>query len=96
MACAEPFDEDADLFSKRLTIELGPDAHHEPDPRDIWYLNLIHFTNDIAKPDELVDWVADRRRTLIGTTTIAAPELVRADHHAGPRPHMRLEVMRAL
>jgi hypothetical protein len=96
MACAVPVDGDADLFSDRLGAELGPDARHEPDRRDIWYLNLLHFTTDIAKPAELIDWVAARRQTLIGTTTIAAPELVRADLHSGPRPHMRLEPVRAL
>ncbi|WP_134120444.1 hypothetical protein [Kribbella kalugense] len=96
MACAEPLDENADLFSKRLTTELGPDAHHEPDPRDIWYLNLLHFTTEIAKPDALIDWVAARRRTPIGTTTISSPELVRSDYHPGPRPHMRPGGVRAL
>lgn len=96
MACAEPLDATADHFSARLATELGPDARHETEPRDIWYLNLLHFTTDIARPDELIDWVASRRHTLIGTTAIAAPELVRADHRPGPRPHMRLERVRAL
>lgn len=96
MACAESLDANADLFSDHLTAELGPDARHEPERRDIWYLNLLHFTTDIARPTELIEWVAARRRTTVGTTTIDAPELVRADHHAGPRPHMRLELMRAL
>jgi len=94
MACAKPLD--PFLFSSRLTTELGPDAWYEPEPRDIWYLNLLHFTTDIAKPDELIDWVAARRHLAVGTTTIAAPELVRADHHAGPRPHMSLTPVRAL
>ncbi|WP_432882871.1 hypothetical protein ACQPYH_40470 [Kribbella sp. CA-245084] len=96
MACALPVDGGADLFSDHLTAELGPDARHEPERRDIWYLNLLHFTTDIAKPDELIDWVAARRHTTVGTTTIGVPELVRADHQPSPRPHMRLEPVRAL
>jgi hypothetical protein len=96
MACAEPDTPDADLFSTRLTTELGPDAGHETSPRDIWYLNLLHFTTEIARPDELIDWVAARRHTSVGSTAIAAPELVRADHQPGLRPHMRLECVRAL
>lgn len=96
MACARPLTPDADLFSARLAAELGPDARHEPTPRDIWYLNLLHFTTDIASPQALIDWVAGRRHTVVGTTIIAAPELVRADHHPGPRPYMRLQPVRAL
>lgn len=94
MACAEPLG--PELFSARLTTELGPDASHETKPRDIWYLNLLHFTTDITSPQGLIDWAAARRHTVVGTTTIAAPELVRAEYHPGPRPYMRLEPVRAL
>jgi hypothetical protein len=96
MACAESLDANAGLFSKRLTTELGTDAYYEPNPRDIWYLNLLHFTSDIAKPDELIDWVAQRRGTTVGTTTITGPELVRSDYRPGLRPHMRSVDVRAL
>ncbi|WP_350280723.1 hypothetical protein [Kribbella sp. HUAS MG21] len=89
MACAEPLDASADAFSDHLATELGPDTWFEPEPRDIWYLNLLHFTTAIDRPALLVDWVTARRSTPIGTTTITAPDLVRSDHHPGPRPHMR-------
>jgi hypothetical protein len=89
MACAEPVDTTADTFSDHLTHELGPDASHEPTRRDIWYLNLLHFTEDIAAPDALVEWVTRHRSTPLGTAHIDAPDLVRSAHHPGPRPHMR-------
>jgi hypothetical protein len=96
MACAVPLDSQADLFMDRLAAELGPDAWHEwPDGRrDIWYLNLIHFTTDIAKPEALLDWVAAHRSTYLGEATIPVAELVRFHHiPAPPRPHMRPEVL---
>ncbi|MFI5690678.1 hypothetical protein ACIA58_02470 [Kribbella sp. NPDC051586] len=96
MACAESLDANADVFSDRLATELGPDAWYEPDRRDIWYLNLLHFTTGIARPTELIDWVAAHRCTPIGTTTIPTAELVRSDHHQSARPHMRPEAVRAL
>ncbi|WP_427888429.1 hypothetical protein ACQHIV_34550 [Kribbella sp. GL6] len=90
MACAEPLDPAADTFSDRLTTELGADAWYETARRDIWYLNLLHFTGDIARPGELIDWVASRRATPYGTVAISNPELVRAELTTGHRPHMRL------
>jgi hypothetical protein len=89
MACAEPMDAGADTFSDRLTTELGPDAWFERERRDIWYLNLLHFTTDILNPAALITWVTAHRTTPLGTTTIPAPSLVRSVHHPGPRPHMR-------
>ncbi|NUR99913.1 MAG: hypothetical protein HOV67_32230 [Kribbellaceae bacterium] len=96
MACAEPTTASADVFSNYLTTELGGDGWYESEPRDIWYLNLLHFTGDIADPAALIDWVGGHRTTSFGTVTVDAPELVRADHEPGPRPHMRLEAVRAL
>jgi hypothetical protein len=93
MACAEPLDDAADRFSDRLTSELGPDAWYEPDRRDIWYLNLLHFTEDIAHPEDLITWTKSHRTTLLGTTTIPAAALVRSDHCPGPRPHMRPTIL---
>ena len=89
MACAEPLDSAADTFSDHVTHELGPDAWYETERRDIWYLNLLHFTGDIADPDALIEWVTDHRTTSLGTVHIEAPELVRSEYHPGPRPHMR-------
>jgi hypothetical protein len=89
MACAEPLDAAADTFSDHLTTELGPDAWFERERRDIWYLNLLHFTDAIAYPEDLITWVKSHRSTPIGTTAIAEPELVRSDHHPGSRTHMR-------
>ncbi|TCC11016.1 hypothetical protein [Kribbella soli] len=88
MACAEPLDAAADAFSDHVTHELGPDAWYETERRDIWYLNLLHFTDDIAAPDALIEWVGDRRTTSLGTMLIEAPELVRSEYRPGPRPHM--------
>ncbi|TCC37218.1 hypothetical protein [Kribbella sindirgiensis] len=88
MACAEPVDAAADTFSDHVTHELGPDAWYETERRDIWYLNLLHFTGDIAAPDVLIEWVGDRRATPLGLVQVDAPELVRSEYRPGPRPHM--------
>ncbi|MGZ0150664.1 hypothetical protein ACXJJ3_26640 [Kribbella sp. WER1] len=90
MACAEPVGPAAGTFSDRLTTELGADAWYETERRDIWYLNLLHFTGDITRPAALIDWVAARRATPYGTVAVHTPELVRAELTTGPRPHMRL------
>lgn len=79
MACAVPLDAQADLLMDRFAEELGPDGWFE-NPygrRDIWYLNLVHFTSHIASPQHLIDWVAERRRLDVGQTAITAAELVR-------------------
>jgi hypothetical protein len=88
MACAEPLDGAADTFSDHVTRELGPDAWYETERRDIWYLNLLHFTGDIAAPDALIEWVAGRRSSPLGTVQVEVPELVRSEYRPGPRPHM--------
>jgi hypothetical protein len=96
MASAVPLDPQADLLMDRLATELGPDAWFElpHGRRDIWYLNLVHFTGDIPNPERLIDWVAARRSTYLGEATISTAELVRF-HHAPtpPRPYMRPEVL---
>lgn len=93
MACAFSLDANADDLLDRFTVELGPDDWFERPHgrRDIWYLNLLHFTTAIAQPEKLIDWVAAHRTAEFGEVTIPAPELVRFRHFAGPRPHMRPE-----
>jgi hypothetical protein len=62
--------------------------------RDIWYLNLLHFTTGIANPTALIKWVAARRSVHLGEATIAIAELVRFHHVPEPRrPFMRPEVL---
>jgi hypothetical protein len=91
MACALPTDAQADLFLDTFAEALGPDGWFEhPDRRDIWYLNLLHFTTDIADPQALIDWVASHRTTDLGTTITPTAELVRFHHSPDPRrPFMR-------
>ncbi len=98
MACAFPLDANADALMDRFAAELGPDAWFERPHgrRDIWYLNLLHFTTGITHPEKLINWVAARRTTELGEVAILAPELVRFRHCAGPRPCMRPEIVRAL
>lgn len=98
MACAVPTDPTADAFMDRLALELGRDAWFERPHgrRDIWYLNLLHFTTDITAPHDLIDWVAARRCEPIGEVSIPAPELVRFGYSGGTRPQMLPEALRAL
>lgn len=79
MAAAVPADGQADELLVRFTEELGADAEDRLKRRDIWYLNLLHFADDIADPEGLVRWVDARRNLLIGSVTIGACDLVRWD-----------------
>jgi hypothetical protein len=98
MACAVPLDAQADLLMDRFAEALGPDGwfEHPHGRRDIWYLNLLHFTSHIASPEHLIDWVAERRRLDVGQTTISTAELVR--FHYCPDisgPFMRPQLLEA-
>jgi hypothetical protein len=90
MACAVPLDASADDFMDRLTTELGPDGWFERPHgrRDIWYLNLLHFTTSVTHPEKLIGWVAGHRRTELGEVRITGAELVRFRYCSGPRAHM--------
>ncbi len=91
MAAAEPVDDVADAYMDRLALELGPDGWFERPHgrRDIWYVNLLHFTGDIPEPRKLIDWAAERRTKELGELRIPAAELVRFQLVGGQRPHMR-------
>lgn len=96
MAAAVPLDAQADLFMDNLRYELGPDNWLElpHGRRDIWYLNLLHFTTDIPDPKRLIEWVQAHRHTSLGQVTINQTDLIRYRHSPdGPRPHMRPEAL---
>ena len=66
MVCAEPVDETATELAQALAGELGPDGWLEEDfNRNIWYATLVHFAGPIDDPRALVDWVQQRRETLV-------------------------------
>jgi hypothetical protein len=96
MAAVVSLDDQADRLLDRLAEELGPDAWLE-EPygrRDIWYVNLLHFTTDIPRPQALIDWVTTHRTHSAGTETIPSVELVRFHHAPHPeRPYMRPELL---
>jgi hypothetical protein len=96
MAAVAALDDQADRLLDRLAEELGSDAWLE-EPygrRDIWYVNLLHFTTDIPNPQPLIDWVTTHRHHSAGTETIPTVELVRFHHAPHPeRPYMRPEVL---
>lgn len=94
MACAVPVDDGADQFMDTLKEELGQDAWLEAGfRRDIWYLNLLHFANDITCPDRLIEWVKARRDLDLGVAHADRAHLVRYryDDRDG-RPFMRPEI----
>jgi hypothetical protein len=95
MASAVALDDNASLYMARLGEELGPDDWHERDyGRNLWYLNLLHFTTDIPDPEPLITWVKTHRNTSFGQVTIPTAELVRFHHTPPPsRPYMRPEVL---
>jgi hypothetical protein len=94
MAAAKPADEEADRFMDALKEELEQDAWLEADfRRDIWYLNVLHFANDIAYPDRLVEWVKERRDLDLGVAHADRAHLVRFRYDDGDgRPFMRPEI----
>jgi hypothetical protein len=91
MASAEAVDSTADDYLDRFAEELGPDGWFERPHgrRDIWYVNLLHFTGEIPDPAKLIDWVAERRRLEPTEVVVPATELVRFRLVGGDRPHMR-------
>ena len=93
MATAET--RDGWRFMEVLAQELGEDGWFEAGfVRNIWYLNLLHFTSDLPAPAALVDWVAARRVLDLGRTTCPTAYLVRFDHDAGgPFAAMRPAVL---
>lgn len=94
MAAALPADDQADQLLIRFAEELGSDADGRLELRDIWYLNLLHFTDEIADPEGLVRWVDARRAVFIGSVTIGACDLVRWDaEKVADRYEMRPSVL---
>lgn len=78
MMCAEPTDETATGFAQALAGELGPDGWLEEDfHRDIWYATLVHFAGPIDEPQALVDWVQQRRETLVAQADFDTAQLIR-------------------
>lgn len=76
MAAAEPVGPGAAGFASALEAGLGEHGWFETGfDRAIWYANLVHFTGPIARPRELVDWVAGRRFRDLGVVE-GRPELL--------------------
>ena len=76
MAAAVPDGPGAGRFAQALADELDEHGWYEAGfDRAIWYANLVHFTGPIARPQELVDWVADRRHLELGVVE-GRPELL--------------------
>jgi hypothetical protein len=73
MACAYPVDDTAETLAANLKDAIGRNQWSE---RDIWYANLVHFAAAIYRPQELVDWVAARRRLDLGFARIDDVRLV--------------------
>lgn len=91
MACAEPADDQAFAVMDQLEDELGDDAWFEKrfGPRDIWYVNLLHFTGPVTDGPALVRWVEARRQLDLGETVLNTLSLARFELGGGDVPGMR-------
>ncbi len=91
MATAEPVDGRAFTTMDVLEDELSADAWYEQQfgQRDIWYVNLVHFTGPVREPEALVDWVESRRTLGLGTVELATLSLVRFELSQDDVPGMR-------
>ncbi len=77
MASAQPIGSGADDFAAALADELGPLGWYEVGfDRSIWYANLVHFTEAVAAPEALVDWVRQRRALDLGVIEVPAAEIL--------------------
>lgn len=77
MLCASPVSAAIERFACALATALGDDAWFEATlRRDIWYSNLVHFTEPPRAPQALVEWVAARRRLDMGFSLHTHAELV--------------------
>jgi hypothetical protein len=78
MACATQVDGSADRLADAFAEELGVDGWREGGfRRDIWYVNLLHLSGDVAQPRPLVDWVAARRHLPLGEMTVSVAHFAR-------------------
>jgi hypothetical protein len=69
MLCASPVGGVIERFACALASALGDDAWFEAQlHRNIWYSNLVHFTEPPRDPQGLVEWVAARRRMDMGSS----------------------------
>jgi hypothetical protein len=95
MVRAHPVDDSADRFMDALKDELKDDGWREAGfRRDIWYANILHFAADIARPAELIKWVAQRRNLDLGHAVTDTAELVRFRYEDGTAGRlMRPEVL---
>ena len=85
MACATQVDGSADRLADAFAEELGADGWREGGSRrDIWYVNLLHLSGDVAHPRPLVDWVAARRHLPLGEMTATETHLARYRWVEGP------------
>jgi hypothetical protein len=77
MLCASPVGAVIERFACALAGALGDDSWFEAElHRNIWYANLVHFTEPPRDPQVLVDWVAARRHLDMGSSLHTHAELV--------------------
>jgi len=79
MAQLEPVDDAPWAFMERLRAALGEHAWYEDqwEPRNIWYVNILHFAAPIADPAGLVRWVEAHRQVAAEEVVLGSVSLVR-------------------
>lgn len=87
MAQIEPVNDAPWVFMAELAGVLGPLASYETS-RDIWYVNLVHFTGPVLDPEGLIEWVAAHRSIPSVEFAVADVELVTFNLAADPGPVM--------
>jgi hypothetical protein len=85
MVAAVPVHSSGAALMDLLGAELGEDGWREAGlVRQIWYANVLHFAAEIAQPDELITWVAQRRQLSLGRAVLGTAELMRFRYENGP------------
>jgi hypothetical protein len=83
MACAIPADTAADDLASAFGAALSAGGWQATGRTpDIWYFNLVYFTGPVRDAEDLIDWVAARRKTWVADVLVTDIQITRWRHTA--------------